>query len=132
MSRVNKMRVLVLEDSPERHEGFRFYYGGGDLTIVDNYFDCIQALGKGEYDLVCLDHDLNDFGKRSVGPGMYGDTEYNGADVAWWMATQYDRRPVVLVHSWNPPGAKAIAQTLEKAGFKVVVKPYEHPIKEDR
>lgn len=108
------MRILVLEDSPARIVAFRRRLRGRAVTYVSNYNDAVEALGRGPYAVVYLDHDI-------------ADSAHNGQDVAFSMTRMPERlRPrKVVVHSTNPSGALGIARTLRKAGFDVEEQPFE-------
>ena len=67
------MRVLVLEDNPERQQVFRKVFP--DCVLVSGYADAVAALAGPQFDEVWLDFDIAGFG-------------YNGADVAFFMAQQ--------------------------------------------
>lgn len=125
------MRILVLDDDMERHQAFARNFDGHDVVHVDCYDGALAALLKQpRFDVVYLDHDLNDFGLKSYGPGdsMYGGLrELDGHDVAVFMARElpepkYPER--VVVHSWNPEGAKAMLTTLRKANFDAEMEPF--------
>jgi hypothetical protein len=82
----------------------------------------IEALNKGTFDLVHLDHDLEDY---ITGP--YGERfERTGLDVAQFLANMDpEKHPVVsVVHSWNPPGAKAMLDVLRAAHLNVTYAPF--------
>ena len=104
------MRVLILEDNPERQEVFRHLFQG--CVVVSNYVEAVSALHGPRYDEVWLDFDI-EFG-------------HNGADVAFDMA----RMPVekwpgrVIVHSSNRAGSLAIYMTLKRVGMTVEQRPY--------
>ena len=103
------MRVLVVEDNPERRVAFREHYPG--CVVAANYAQALVAL-DGVYDLVFLDHDI--------------DLGHNGADVAFHMVgLARELRPhLVVVHSSNRAGSLAIFQTLKRVGFNVEQRPY--------
>lgn len=105
------MRVLVLEDNPERLDFFRHFFPG--CVTATSYPEAVSALAGPRFDEIWLDHDI-------------GGTE-NGADVAFWMATKLPRAnwpDRVVVHSWSVPGSLAITQTLRRIGMPVEQRKY--------
>ena len=119
------MRILVLDDDPERHSHFASNLTSHQVVHVDTYDKVCDQLARSErFDLVYLDHDLNDHQARSVGgPTMYGGPrELDGRDVATFIAKKLpkDKRPKkVIVHSWNQTGAAQMVAVLQKAGLPV-------------
>jgi CheY-like chemotaxis protein len=122
------MRILVLDDDLDRHDLFRKVLSRHKALLVQTVAACIEALKETKYDLVYLDHDLADFCAENKIPGMYGSQELTGVDVARFMANDLpiEQRPKeVVVHSWNPDGAKRIVDTLKDAGFNVRYQKFE-------
>lgn len=102
-----RRRVLLVEDSPERIAWFRRRLRTAILKVARNYADAVKALGGPRFDLVLLDHDIDDAAR-------------NGQDVAAFMAMRLARcrRPArVVVHSTDPAGSLGIERTLVRAGF---------------
>lgn len=123
MSLKTNLKILILEDDPERHKLFIKNLIGHDVTIVDNVSECISLLDNNYYHFLFLDHDLG--GNVYVESG--GDEE-TGYDVAKWMYEKYSKEGVsldflplcILVHSLNPDGRKNIVGALkdmQKSGF---------------
>jgi hypothetical protein len=105
------MRRLILDDSTERLEVFGSRFPG--CVLVSTYEEAIQAMNGERFDEVWLDHDLG--------------TLRNGCDVAYWMATELPPIKLpgrVIVHSWNPAGARAIATTLQPVGINAEISPF--------
>ena len=116
------MKILVLDDDPDRHHTFKQILSGHQVTHVTSVDKCVAALKDHRFDLVFLDHDLADFSNENYVVGMYGYQELTGTDVARFMANDLPiaQRPhEVIVHSWNPDGAKRMVSTLQDAGFNV-------------
>jgi CheY-like chemotaxis protein len=117
------MRILILDDLHERHEGFRKILYQHTLTHVMCYSEAVAALKWNRYDMLCLDHDLGDI-------DMGDDGRFKtGCDVAAWLEKNPARCPAkVLVHSHNPVGVKNILDCLadlKKSGVEVVKRPYK-------
>jgi len=123
------MRILVLDDDDMRHQYFAEELKGNDVIHVHTYDECVDALSNQEpFEVVFLDHDLNDYKYKSelVGAGLYGGTqEMDGRDVTCYMTTllKDEQRPFqVIVHSWNPSGAEEMIATLKDGGYENVVR----------
>jgi CheY-like chemotaxis protein len=108
------MRVLVLDDDPERHRKFRRWLIG---TNADHAFTPAQARdflrGGRRYDLVCLDNDMD-----------MVDTDETGEHVADYIAHHMptEKMPrAALVHSFNDEAAERIATKLDEAGIPVTI-----------
>jgi hypothetical protein len=100
---------------------------GNEVVHATTYDAAVKAaLNEPRFDVYFLDHDLNDFGQRSVGPAasMYGGIrELTGHDFATFIlrelpAEQYP--DTFVVHSFNPGGAENMVRTLRQTGVKVV------------
>lgn len=66
------------------------------VYVARNYAEAVRALAAHRFELVLLDHDLD-------------DRHRNGQDVAFWLRRipRY-RRPKVTIHSTNTRGAYAM------------------------
>ncbi len=121
------MRVLVLDDDDIRHEQFKVNLEGHDVVHVHTVEEAGNALAAEKFDLVYLDHDLNDHGYESKGDTSYGRRELTGFEVARYIA-QYlapQKHPTkVIVHSWNPPGARMMVAVLRDVGIPVTYEPF--------
>ena len=110
MSRPPTLRVLVVDDDPERREYFRRRFRSA--VLATNYAEAVNALAGERFDLVLLDHDLRDRAR-------------NGQDIAFWMRRlPQRRRPKVIIHSTNTRGSFAILVQLKSAGFEVESVPF--------
>jgi len=96
------MKILILDDDDTRHTLFKQNYSKHDLVHTYTADEAIDALKRGTYDVVFLDHDLG--GKQMV--DSWGE-EPTGYTVAKWMAMNPERKPgQVYIHSLNPVGAR--------------------------
>lgn len=116
------MKVLILEDSPERNIAFTNALMRHNLTIATSVFSPRGAThylaDGGPYDLLLLDHDLGTVNPHTL-------EEETGADFANYLATQdFETKPQIIIHSWNPEGAENMKIVLEAAGFPVTVQPF--------
>jgi len=120
------MKILILDDDLQRHAGFKSLLSGHHLSHSFTYSEFVSALNSEEFDLVCLDYDLDIKHNPDTVLDRNGIRSLNGADVAAWISANPDKCPRdILVHSMNPDGAEQIAEILRRIpGKNVVVKPY--------
>jgi CheY-like chemotaxis protein len=124
------MRILVLDDDPRRQAKFQRHYearAGHVVVQVWTHDAAVEALLKARFDLIHLDHDLNDYVVRSTVQETGGVRELTGLDVARFIMTltgDETGRPEVIVHSWNPLGARTMVALLREHGFPVVYRPF--------
>jgi CheY-like chemotaxis protein len=121
------MRILVLDDDPARLARFKEKLGPGNfLLCVETAAEAILELRfQSKFDVVCLDHDLGEFGHAG---GYGGDSAGNGAQVVSYMVKELEeeKRPEeVLVHSWNDVAATKMVLSLREASFNVVRRPFD-------
>jgi CheY-like chemotaxis protein len=117
------VRVLVVEDCEERIKGFIARRpADAELHISTSGREAMLALNEQRCDLVFLDHDLS----FEAGIGRPAPGEISGYDVARKIGEMpTDRRPsMVVVHSWNPEGARRICAALIEAGVRHAREPY--------
>jgi NAD+-processing family protein with receiver domain len=108
------MKILFLDDQKVRHTAFAHIYSNHDITHARNYTQCIISLrSDGPFDVALLDHDLGE--------------EHTGSDVARFIASELDvclRPKQVVIHSWNPTGARHMQQILQSVGISAVCAPF--------
>ena len=126
------MRILVLDDDAERHDAFdEALSSENSVEHAWSYHDAIAMLESEQFDVAYLDHDLSDFeDASSTIVGAYGNIELTGADVARFIAHELPRGmwpKRVVVHSWNPDGAKRMIAMLREAGIPCVYEPFQQP-----
>lgn len=113
MDNTKKIRALILDDMKERHESFEKMWS--PHVIMDHARSSEEFrkafLENERYDVICFDHDLNEY----TATGCYGGkSEITGLDVAMWMLQQDESKwpTYAYVHSWNPYGAITLANML--------------------
>lgn len=124
------MKFLHLDDDNLRHELFGEWakeqgHESFHAHTIDEFAGLIDLK---TFDVVFLDHDLNDFEHVSKTADMYGDCEANGTTAAHMLnALLPENRPSkVVIHSWNPDGANRMRAILEEGGFKdIEVTPFD-------
>lgn len=122
------MRILIVDDEPQRHDLFMKRLGTvHDLVIVNNYASAVHQLEGAPFDLVHLDYDLDEFVQNPVDAGPYGK-EKTGFDVARYMAGMVKSKwpKKVVVHSLNPAKAPLMLETLRGIGIPVEYKPFSY------
>lgn len=119
------MKILVLDDNPHRLSYYQRYYSslGYDVDLANNYLGCITALRSSHYDLVHLDHDLDDLSDDAT---YYYDSSgkkrfYTGLHVVDMILDMPDvsRPSQIVVHSVNPVGGRQMYSALKNAGIMV-------------
>lgn len=94
------MRVLIVEDMPERVRFLSDLYGLQETIVCDNVGDAIMTLETRNSDLLLLDYDLRG--------------EEKGSEIARYVA-ETNKDLLVVVHSDNKSGTKAILGNLATA-----------------
>jgi len=104
------MKVLLLEDSEQRHAWFKERFK--DIDITDVPAEAIELLKKNSYDLICLDHDL----EWSHYLTDCQCKESTGLAVAKWLGENPDNNPKakILIHSCNGPGSIRMQESLNR------------------
>ena len=130
MDTTEKKRVLFLDDDKGRVDSFKEnHLDRKDLKIVwaETANEAILEFGEHHWDIVCLDHDLGEFGNCS---GMHPGT---GMDVVDWMIDNMrgdiPKPELVVVHSWNPVRATEMVERLKEFDFNVVKVPFNRSLK---
>ena len=123
MTEKRSVRVLVLEDSPERIKRFKAYFGVNDHFVFEADFtdDADQAIAlfqQNPYDLLFLDHDL--------GEGSNPDPENNGKRFTQWLLERRSNPTVTMaaVHSLNFGAAHRMTQDIRQAGITTYKLPF--------
>ena len=114
------MRILFLDDDPARHRAFSRRSTGNHVIHVNSALRAAIALTKlPRFDVVYLDYDLHKHGNPNARTGL-AVARHLAHDLPTW------KRPgKVFVHSRNPPGAAAMVDTLRRAGYYVLQRPFE-------
>jgi CheY-like chemotaxis protein len=95
------LRVLIVEDTPERQEWLQGLYREHAWVLVHTAARAVRLLNAYDFDLISLDYNL-------AGPN-------NGGAVAEAIAASRNARTPVLVHSMNPRGAGRLGELLPHA-----------------
>lgn len=92
--------ILFLDDSPERHHQMTLQHGGDDVVhafTVDGFLGTLRRCDV-PFDVVSLDHDLNDFGRQSYHNGR----EATGLDACGLMVHDDGIRAKGFEVRWIP------------------------------
>lgn len=104
-------RILFLDDDPERHRLIAQAFP--NARHVQTAAEAIRALQNKPWDVVFLDHDLDQFG--AVNPGT-------GEDVVDWVIAHEERfrHTLFIVHSHNWIFGPVMERKLRAAGVPVL------------
>ncbi len=105
------MKVLFLDDSEWRHNLFREWCSQKNIVAqhVRTADNAAAAMEEEKWDICFLDHDLSD---EHYGKGV-GELPGDGTGLAKWMSQNPSHiPPKVIVHSWNPDGAKRMVELI--------------------
>jgi CheY-like chemotaxis protein len=112
-------RILFLDDDPTRHALFSRRMPYHTITHAYSARQCINELSRiPPFDLVCLDHDLGDFG---------ADGEETGAVVADYINLHLDPKfypKEIIIHSWNSDGAAFMKRVIAPTGIPCSLVPF--------
>lgn len=105
MSEYKNLKIFVLEDNSERQAWFQRHFDTIDFCW--NAEIAIEMLRSKEYDMVFLDHDLNE--KK--------DYQGNGCEVVCAIADEnLCPTSTIVIHSCNEHGSKDMVETLKEVG----------------
>lgn len=100
------MTFLILEDDASRQKHFNQHLIGNEVTIKATTTEVIQLLESQNWDVLSLDHDLNQQTHVVSGPGT-------GFEVAQWLVAHPERKPKLIVfHTFNTLGASNMSDLL--------------------
>jgi CheY-like chemotaxis protein len=105
-------RSLFLDDCPTRRRWASENLAGD--SMMDFAHDApaaIEALGRIEFDVVYLDHDLGD--------EVYVDSSRAdcGMEVVRWIVANKPKVGKFVVHTMNTPAGHAMCRALKRAGY---------------
>jgi DNA-binding response OmpR family regulator len=107
-----KLRVLIVEDNEDRMEIFDKVFEHDKTWRALDAPTGVDLVRERSFDLVMLDRDL--------GPGGVGE------DVARAICALPElQQPFVVVHSWNPDGARRIAEILHEGGVRFMCRMFD-------
>jgi CheY-like chemotaxis protein len=114
-----EIKILFLDDDEIRHNMFFKHMHNLCQTVhVKTSIEAIKALQCQKFDIVCLDHDLGDFGNNNAGDGL---------EVAEFIALHLpeDMAPQgIIIHSFNIPASKRMADVLIESNSPFISRPF--------
>ena len=110
------MKIFILEDNEERIKKFDFFYKNHELIFSDNTTDALLKLSRTEFDILMLDHDLDENNLTSYN---------NGYELCKKMIEfNLQKQAIIYIHSMNPSGANVMLNILKDNEYKVDWYPY--------
>jgi len=125
---------LVLDDQQVRLQAFttRLKHDvelGVRVVITDSFDVALEEASREKFDIMFLDHDLGDATDVNRIPSMYGESSrsWTGEDFVRCLLNLHKSRwpEEVIIHSWNPDGAKRMKCRLDDAGVSAVINPFK-------
>lgn len=114
------MRIFVLDDSRARLKTFKQNLITHTVVTVESEEEAKKAIKSNpRFDVWYVDHDLEDVHYSS----MTAEFERTGLTFARWACSEaLDKLPeLVVVHSWNGPGSRNIANEFKRVDVRVVL-----------
>jgi len=115
------MKILIVDDENQRHFGFKEkYLPENEVINAFTVKEAIAFIQNTKFDLIHLDHDLQDFehfdnGRKPI--------ERTGMDICRYLINNnYMGR--IIIHSWNTPASIKMKKMFEEVGIPVVYEPY--------
>ncbi|MFA5202786.1 MAG: cyclic-phosphate processing receiver domain-containing protein [Lentisphaeria bacterium] len=108
--------ILFLDDNPARHDQMDRDFPDDTIIHIYNIHDFRTALEEHEkFDIVSLDHDLNDFTKLgSKHQSIMAFGEATGRDACGFMMKFRHKLPSeIIIHSSNQEGARSMMEFLD-------------------
>lgn len=107
------MKILILEDDQNRIDIFKINLIGESVDYCIEAKEAIKLINAQKYDLIFLDHDLG--GEIYVN----SDDENTGYQVAKIIPNSINKDTKVIVHSFNPAGAKLMMQAIGRNAVRI-------------
>lgn len=115
------MKILVVDDEEQRHFGFRLAYPTANIAKAYNVEQAIRVIDTYDFDLIYLDHDLQDFEHFTDGRKPL---EHTGSEICSYLIKKgYTGK--VIIHSWNTAASLRMKKMFEDAGINVSYEPYQ-------
>lgn len=111
------MKVLVLEDNPNRMKVIRQCLIGHLHSWVTSAGEAIDSIQCGAFDALMLDHDLGPENYH----GKYDDN--TGMAVVDWLVLNPVPFKVIIIHSYNTVRGREMYNRLTEAGYEAIYFP---------
>lgn len=118
------MNIFILEDEIDKYprNQLKTTLVAHDLTIAKSCDEAVDLYAmNAPYDLLLLDHDME--GNYEYRPD-YPNTGYQFVKWLVGVVGPDDKRPQVIIHSFNTVGARNMRLLLEDHGFDVTECPF--------
>jgi hypothetical protein len=111
--------ILFLDDNPARH-AIVDIKNPDDLIVhvydIDSFRAALKSYEK--FDIVSLDHDLNEFSEEGHQSILYDGRMATGLDACGYMIKYRDKLPAeIIIHSTNGNGARSMEGFLLSKGI---------------
>lgn len=109
------MRILILDDERYRHDAFERRFASEETWHAYTLKQFMNRfISQPKFNTIYLDHDIADSKAET------------GLDAVRFLVDTLKERPdktpdKIIVHSWNPVGAKAMFEALRLAGLNVTL-----------
>ena len=113
------MRILFLDDNPARHSIMDRKYPSDEIVHAYDIDTYREALGQYDhFDMISLDHDLNDFTELGYSSHIAG-SELTGVDACGYLMKFLHKAPETIhIHSSNADGVRDMISFLDSRGVK--------------
>lgn len=115
------MNILILDDANYRHRDVMKLHPNDTIYSTYNIWDAQALLKTNVFDLIYLDHDLNDYSNDSVISNGETTLKLTGEDFVTYMLINVKRSNFpkkVIIISTNEKGAAMMEWLLNKAGIE--------------
>lgn len=106
-----RRRILVVDNDDRRIYAFEKIFEKDDVDYTDSADNAIDLYIENDYDLICLDYQLND---REHG---HWDPDNTGLTVAKFLSNSKCKTPVII-HTVDHWGAQRMAAALPGASYR--------------
>lgn len=97
------MKIFIFEDDINRKKWFELTLKDNEVVCTDDLDLAVKCLMSTKYDMVFLDHDLE-------------DKDYTGMDVAHVIGCTKNKDSWINIHSMNVVAAERMRQVMNDAG----------------
>lgn len=123
MERIQKVRILLIEDNPPRLQALHEMFAHPRAMVVAaiSAGTAIRTLKKEGFDLILLDHDLHESHPMGAAARYQSGTQVVDA----LLASQVNRRTPVRIHSMNEAKRQSMHDRLTANQFDVEIIPMD-------
>jgi CheY-like chemotaxis protein len=109
------VKILIVEDNIDRQNTFQEILKGHELTITASSKEAVKLINASEYAVIFLDHDLGVDPKtgKQTAHVFLASGKGTGFEVAEQIPKSINKNALIIIHSWNPSGAKRMAEAIK-------------------